>query len=265
MDCPALLSWNCHNHTCARLRHSECCPQDSSVSFLGFDVPCFNGEKMGDPNNCNTYNLCENGKYVKYYCPSGQRWCPILRRCRTAYMGPCATTTPAPTTPTTTPTTTVSGPTTTPGTTTTAIPCSNIQIADPFDCTKYYQCQNGKLTHQSCASGYYWNCWSRKCSTTKSPLCCVSMPYSPRKCSTNGVLNGSPLSCTNYFECVNNVVVKKSCPYNQFFDTITKTCTTPMTARCSIKPAMTVCSLANTGNLDWVSASYNITFICPKW
>lgn len=271
--CPGMLYWNCTTSTCARIRRGSCCPQDTSLRILGVQVRCINGMKIPDLSTCNKYYLCEKGAYQPYYCPIGSRFDALLMRCRTARIGNCATkkTTTTTTVETTLPadTTTSTASVSTASTTKYTLPPWNVSgsIPDVLNCNKYYTYVNGSMVKKTCPNNEYYNCWQRACSTKRSPLCCTTIPYISNSvsCPTNGVINSIPLSCSSYYECANNVVVRKRCPSFQAFDAWTSTCKSPISARCSIKPGLTVCQASSGGSLPIGSLNFNITVVCPKW
>lgn len=262
LTCPTLLYWNCHNSTCARMKRGECCPQDNKMNVLGLTVPCINGVKIPAPRYCNKYFLCQNASFTAYYCPSGQRFDPVLMKCRTAWLGNCATPKPTQSTSTTTTNAPSSG-----TTSSTNINSTSWKIPDIFNCNKYYTFENRRLVQKVCPNDTYYNCWQRNCSSNRSALCCTSLPYlsGSKSCPTNGVNNSVPLSCMSYYECINNKVVRKRCPSFQAYDSWTGTCKSPITARCSIKPGLTVCEASSGGSLPFASVNFNVSVVCPKW
>lgn len=178
-------------------------------------------------------------------------------RCRTARLGNCATTT----TSTTQSTTAYTG-----STVTTIKP--SFKVPDVLNCNNYFTFQGTGLVKQTCpSSSPYYNCWQGACSSTKSPYCCSSLVFIPgtTSCSTNGAVNGMPLNCMGYYECVNNKLVRKWCPNFQAFDVWSQTCKSPLYARCSIKPGLTVCKAQGTGALPGGSLNFNVSITCPKW
>lgn len=259
---------------------ATCCPNDPIYQLLHPNIPqCLGSMKIPIIGQCGSYKQCVSGKWTTQTCPAGQRFSALLMKCITAYIGKCATprptqnttTTPSTTTTTGTTVSTTSGTTANGTTTTTKKPqiCPpNLKIPDVFNCTDYYACGSNGISHQACPSGQYYNCWTKSCSTKKSPLCCNALTFptlQPVNCPTNNVTNSVPLSCTSYYECVNNVVVRKKCPNFQAFDTWTQTCMSPLKARCGLKPGLTVCSAWFNSTLPFISVNFDLSVVCPKF
>lgn len=211
-----------------------------------------NGMIIPNLNKCNEYYQCVSNTFVKKTCPSGQKFSTLLMKCVTATTGKCAQPNNQ---------TTVTGPTTTPR------PCLlNVKIPNVLNCKKYYACQNNRIAEQVCpSSAPYYNCLTRNCSTTKVGICCASLSSKNMTCSTNGSRTAVPMSCISYYECLNGTFKKQNCPYFTAYDIWSNTCKSPITARCGLKPGMTVCSAGFNSSLPFGYVNFNLQTVCPSW
>ncbi|KAK6973609.1 Bsmp protein [Biomphalaria glabrata] len=105
--------------------------------------------------------------------------------------------------------------------------CSNCMFeggfayeADPMYCDSFYQCVEGSSpVRKMCPAGTFWD--GSQCNFMSS----VSCPYA--ECTPNtvpGTRYPSGRCCNKYFECSNSQLVERACPIGQYFDSVSKQC-----------------------------------------
>ncbi|KAM8708427.1 hypothetical protein ACLKA7_015405 [Drosophila subpalustris] len=167
---------------------------------------CVEGDVKENPSNCAGFYQCISGKYVAQVCSSGNYWNAVTKQCEKD-NGYCVTT-PTPSTPT--PATCVEG---------------DVK-ENPSNCAGFYQCISGKYVAQVCSSGNYWNAVTKQCE--KDNGYCVTTPTTPSTPTPQNCVEGdkevNPANCAGYLECINNVMVKRQCPANTYFDDSLSVC-----------------------------------------
>ncbi|KAL7732962.1 hypothetical protein ACLKA6_002774 [Drosophila palustris] len=183
-------------------RWKICCP-----------ATCVEGDVKENPSNCAGFYQCIGGKYVAQVCGSGNYWNAVTKQCEKD-NGSCVTT-PTPSTPTPT------------RSTTTPATCVEGDVKEnPSNCAGFYQCISGKYVAQVCGSGNYWNAVTKQCE--KDNGYCVTTPTTPSTPTPQNCVEGdkevNPANCAGYLECINNVMVKRQCPANTYFDNSLSVC-----------------------------------------
>ncbi|XP_017059382.1 uncharacterized protein LOC108100140 [Drosophila ficusphila] len=157
------------------------------VDTCGVCVNCTEGNEKEDPNDCASFLICLNGKYVSKSCPSGEYWDSEIGKCELD-EGQCN---PTP-------------------------PCKEGETeVDPTDCAGYLICSNGILYPQSCPERAYFNETYKTCIPDEKGVCL--------NC-TEGSLEPEPSDCTKFKVCTGGKYVTKSCDDGDYWNNKTKVC-----------------------------------------
>ncbi|XP_057662384.1 chondroitin proteoglycan 2-like [Diorhabda carinulata] len=93
-------------------------------------------------------------------------------------------------------------------------------LADPTDCSKYYECIRGQKYQGSCPDGLLWDDSHKYCDDGDYVKC-----YDPVCPSTEGTSNVVyPDDCSKYYKCTNGRSTILSCPENMLFNPQTNKC-----------------------------------------
>ncbi|XP_074042671.1 uncharacterized protein [Leptinotarsa decemlineata] len=283
-DCPESLFFNINNGLCDFIDQTNCqgptpkptvptpattvtTPKTTTTTVNPHpdqDCPASGSKQIIYPADCSKYYQCENGNKELKDCPESLFFNFNTGLCDFIDQTDCQGPTAKPTVPT--PATTV----TTPKTTTTTVnprpdqdcPASGSkQIMYPADCSKYYQCENGKKELKDCPESLFFNFNTGLCDfidqtncqsptakpTVSSPATTVTTPKttttttssSPVSTTThpppttignicNGLPDGSLLpdarDCSKFYECAGGIPVSMVCPAATVWDENIKTC-----------------------------------------
>ena len=200
--------------------------------------------------SCSEYYQCIDGVAFRLSCPRGLYFSPDALTCMSPNEANCQVSPPpSPTPPMTTPTMPWSPPPPT-------ISCDNVSnfrfVASPISCTNYYQCIDGTAFLLSCPRGLYFSEIIQACDNPANVDCGVTLPTNTPPTSTPptgtpppgttcvGVddfgLIPSLVSCTEYYQCIDNVAYRVSCPRGYYFSAVLLICTDPGSANCVINP-----------------------------
>ncbi|XP_062133710.1 chitin-binding domain protein cbd-1-like [Drosophila sulfurigaster albostrigata] len=101
---------------------------------------CQEGATQTNPLDCTQYYVCSGGVLVSQSCPSGDYW--NAGTCE-QNNGQCC-----------------------PGS------CSGDELqVDPQNCAAYYQCVNGQIVNQKCATGTYFDTSIKACVVDSEGIC----------------------------------------------------------------------------------------------
>ncbi|KAJ3664242.1 hypothetical protein Zmor_008426 [Zophobas morio] len=257
MECPEGLEFNAPLQQCDTPSIANCDPfasttgnpnpptytTESTVSHLpGPDCPYPSEELIyfPYPGDCTMYWECFEGNHYLYNCPDGLWWHQEISQCD--YPGDFCTNSTG--TPTVTPpisTTTHNGQPDCTGT-------GDDPVFYPYygDCTKYWECADGKLYIQDCPDGLWWHQEANQCdypgafctnstiptdSTWSTPTWTpppTTLP--PPTCdgsSTDEIFYPYPGDCTKYWMCTHGDLYLYECPDGLWWDPNTSECEYP--------------------------------------
>ncbi|KAH8383581.1 hypothetical protein KR009_009360, partial [Drosophila setifemur] len=148
---------------------------------------CNEGEVQVDPNNCDGYLHCVNGKLESKKCASGSYFEPNVRTCIVDVNGVCVDP-PA--------------------------KCTEGDLKlDPNNCAGYLKCINGEFVEEACPSGSYYSANLETCILDSEGVCLTII----RLC-VEGVQERNPEDCTGYKKCVGGELVNLKCASGKYFD-----------------------------------------------
>ncbi|XP_050462451.1 uncharacterized protein LOC126857261 [Cataglyphis hispanica] len=101
-------------------------------------------------------------------------------------------------------------------------------------CDQYYECVNERKALRYCEDGLHFDNDRNTCSHPNDAKCPYVCP-----CTTEKILLPHEYNCEQYYECVNREQVLQTCPDNQHFDYINKTCKHPDEAICATSNSTT--------------------------
>jgi len=90
------------------------------------------------------------------------------------------------------------------------------------DCSKYYRCNKGYLSIETCPSGLYFDVNKKTCEWANS-VACNNAPVQT-KCTPDQDLVQVPNDCSKFYKCINGILSVESCPAGNFFDSQVKAC-----------------------------------------
>ncbi|KAK3792937.1 hypothetical protein RRG08_064200 [Elysia crispata] len=113
-------------------------------------------------------------------------------------------------------------------------PESTLNVQDPADCSRYYECSNNVVTPRACVQGQVFNPLSGNCGNFQNPLGCVPS-------SSQGTLGSNPpvatylcpgprgryqdtSDCSRFYSCINSAAQRNQCPAGQRFDPNAEAC-----------------------------------------
>ncbi|RZF40165.1 hypothetical protein LSTR_LSTR014941, partial [Laodelphax striatellus] len=213
------------------------------------------------PQFCNQFYECKNGTITLQTCPFFQNYDCITQTCLLYWLVDCNATEPTTTTEFV-PTTTTPRPTTNIVPTTPAGPVCEIgqfyKQRHPEFCNKYYECDNGSLTLQSCfylrnfdtvtlQCRFYWLVDCKNPTPTTAPTTAPTTKTTAPPVTTTVTEASTPISttsspglpvceigmyfksvyptdCKKYYNCENGTLTVQSCSYLMSFDPNTLTC-----------------------------------------
>lgn len=206
------------------------------------DIDCEalpNFSYVPSPTSCADYYQCVNNIAYRLSCPRGYYFSPTELRCMLPHEANCVITLP-PTSP---------PPPTTPGY---EIDCEGREnyeyVPSPISCTEYYQCVNDIPYRLACPRGYYFSPTRLRCVSSAENDCFITVPPPPTDPTTpggptiscDGVENfrfvPSPISCSNYYQCIDGNPFLLSCPIDLHFNEQLQTCVDPDIAQCDLTP-----------------------------
>lgn len=99
-------------------------------------------------------------------------------------------------------------------------------LPNPFDCHKFYICNNGTIVDLMCPKGNKFDAIKSKC--VSGATCNEELPVPASdnlpECSTDGSLFPNYQDCSRFFMCSGGVLVEQSCPPQNFFSMTHYTC-----------------------------------------
>ncbi|KAG5869716.1 hypothetical protein JTB14_023901 [Gonioctena quinquepunctata] len=211
------------------------------------------------PYDCTKYYMCTDGNKELKNCPEGLHFDGATGSCDYIDIANCRQ--PSTVSPSTTSQATTTKPTVTTQKPTTKMPIpdhcpatGSIQIAYPEDCSKYFQCNDGKKTLMDCPENMnfnreigscdYWDSFDCEPATTWSPTGWTPDPMCPYP-AERVTFYPDPSNCSLYFECVDGNKEVKECPDGLYWSQRMLACDFPQYVDCSIttltdaKPTMT--------------------------
>lgn len=239
LSCPRGLYFSPERNTCI----TEYCrspeptlppPPPQNVTCEG--VPNF--EFIPSMESCTEYYQCVNETAFRLACPRGLYFDVRSRSCMYSHEAECALYPPA---------------TPPPPVETSCVGRPNFSfIPSPVSCPEYYQCINDVGYRMQCPRGLYFSPDQLRCMNPNEANCVIRVPPTPPTLpppttvnpdapavSCNGVTNfnfvASPVSCGNYYQCIDGRAYLLSCPANRHFNEERQTCLTPEAANCIVQ------------------------------
>lgn len=127
-------------------------------------------------------------------------------------------------------------------------------IPSPVSCPEYYQCIDDVAYRMQCPRGLYFSPDQLRCMYPNEANCVIRVPPTAPPpvtltppttdpdaptVSCSGVTNfnfiASPMSCSNYYQCIDGRAYLLSCPANRHFNEERQTCLTPEMASCIVR------------------------------
>ncbi|KAL6423624.1 hypothetical protein ACFW04_010269 [Cataglyphis niger] len=180
------------------------------------------GKAFQHESDCSSYYLCSNGTKILKHCKAGLHFNVTLQMCdypttecnlipkflttakfltaHSVSLGDCP---PAGCT-------------------------EKVLLPHECKCDQYYECVNERKALRYCEDGLHFDHNRNTCSHPNDAKCPYVCP-----CTTEKILLPHEYNCEQYYECVNREQVLRTCPDNQHFDYINKTCKHPDEAICA--------------------------------
>ncbi|KAG5869713.1 hypothetical protein JTB14_023900 [Gonioctena quinquepunctata] len=192
------------------------------------DCPATGSIEIAYSDDCSKYYQCSNGAKTLMDCPENLHFNREMGSCDYIDSANCEK--PSTVSPTTT-TTTTATPSTPAPTTKNPAPyddcpaTGSVEIAYPYDCSKYYQCTDGDKELRNCPEGLQFNREIGSCDyidnancgqpstlspsstqpTTAKPTMTTPIPTTrmpiPDDCPATGYSNAYPDDCSKYYQC----------------------------------------------------------------
>ncbi|XP_046807336.1 peritrophin-44 [Lucilia cuprina] len=167
-----------------------------------------NNTKIKDPSACNKYITCVNQKPLPGICEgdlfydrnTGSCVPPNTVKCYSS--NPCA-----------------------------ATPGVDGFVSDPYSCSGYFYCKNGKGSHGACSSGMNFNPNTKNC--IRNYTCEVKiLPEDYCNIVPDGVFIKVPNSCNAYQMCWHGELINGTCPDTFYFNAFKGDCDYPTNVDC---------------------------------
>ena len=190
---------------------------------------------------CHQYYQCLNNTRWLVECPRGLYFDSNSLRCLSPNDAACATKPTPPILPSPTPSP--------PGQELTCRDDEHLNFFPSyFSCQQYYQCLNNTRWLAECPRGLYFDSILHRCLSPTEAVCATrptppifptpTTPSTPTTISCENVTNfdfiASPVSCFNYYQCIDGKAFLLSCPFDQHFDFTRQRCDEPGNANCNI-------------------------------
>ncbi|XP_072384948.1 uncharacterized protein [Diabrotica undecimpunctata] len=222
------------------------------------------------PEDCSKYYECNQGTKSLKSCPENLYFNPETLQCDYMDSVDCQAVPSRATNPTTESTRASTATTTTTGPVDPTCPASSgiSKFVYPDDCSKYYECNNGKKSLKNCPENLYFNPVTLACDymdsvdcksvpsstaapvtpTTAIPTYTTVVPDNPTTtdpdCPTTGSTNIIyPYDCSKFYRCVNGQKQLKNCPENMYFNPSMGSCDYMDNVECYTSTAAPVSTL----------------------
>ncbi|XP_065361301.1 peritrophin-44 [Calliphora vicina] len=167
-----------------------------------------NNTRIKDPSACNKYITCVDQKPISGTCEGDLFYDRNTRSCVPPNSVKCYSSNPC-----------------------AATPGVNGFVSDPYTCSGYYYCQNGKGSHGACSSGMNFNPVTMNC--IRNYPCEVKMlPEDYCNIVPDGVFIKVPNSCTAYQMCWHGELINGTCPETFYFNALQGDCDYPTEVDC---------------------------------
>ncbi|XP_056641952.1 probable chitinase 10 [Diorhabda sublineata] len=104
----------------------------------------------------------------------------------------------------------------------------------PYDCQKYFSCENGQLELEVCPDNLYWNDEVKACDIQENVDCSDIIPFPDPDCSNNETAYYFyPYDCQKFYECYGGVLYTLTCPDDSLWNDDEKTCDESDNVDCS--------------------------------
>jgi len=173
---------------------------------------CKQDEVKRVDNDCKSFQICKNGRFLRSSCPKGTYFSSTYLICRSITIDPdfqCS--------------------------------CANskdLVIHNTEDCASFYTCEQGKPTLNLCPSEHYYNKYINSCLPDLENDCNnieieeeeeaevdIEEEEKPNLCSDPfDVFLPNAFDCRKYYICVNGQAISKTCADNFYYDDKVKAC-----------------------------------------
>lgn len=178
------------------------------------------------PDSCSEYFQCFGNYPYLLSCPRGLYFSPERNTCIEEY---CRATQPPPVSP--------------PPQNVTCEGVPNFGFIPSMEsCTEYYQCIDSTPFRLACPRGLYFDVPSRSCTYPSIAECALYPPPTPpppvdTSCvgRENFSFVPSPMSCPEYYQCIDDVGYRMQCPRGLYFSPDQLRCMNPNEANCVIR------------------------------
>ncbi|EDW40181.1 GL25118 [Drosophila persimilis] len=200
-----------------------------------------NGTKINDPRACNAWIECVDGKPVAGTCGADLFYDRESEECVASGSIKCVS----------------------------SDPCASVLngfTADPYSCSSYYYCLNGKGTKGTCPTGMNYSAGTEDC--IRNFPCQVKMdPDSYCNILPDGVFIKDTTNCNGWQMCWDGQVLNGTCPGTFYFSAGSARCDYPQMVECDFTVApdideMGVC--AHAGDFVSDNISCNGYYYCHE-
>ncbi|XP_063611351.1 uncharacterized protein LOC134785035 [Penaeus indicus] len=209
---------------CPKTCRGDCGPVTPVTDPCNLVCPSYSG-LFPHPKACTKWVHCDH--YIPYVkdCPAGLHFNPAIKVCDWPDRAGCTSGEHQSCVIPTDPPVTGPPPTPSPG-----CSCECCHVPHPNDCTAYYYCDvNKNITFFTCPSGLVFHPELDTCVYPQDyPQCDIEVPP-VCECDCHypsGI-------CSEYYECIDNVPVKKECPSGLLWNQEKKSCDYPENVDCS--------------------------------
>lgn len=161
-------------------------------------------------NDCTKFYRCERGWIKTEACPNGMAFDNTAKACKWASLVPgCER----------------------------AYPGNECDASVNFtrvnnECTKFYRCDRGWLTTETCPDTLVFDTNTKTCILAKLVPGC-ERTYWGNECDVSIDLTRTPFDCTKFFRCDRGWIKTEQCPSGLFFDNNMRRCEWPNTVSCT--------------------------------
>lgn len=238
-ECPPGQYFDLNTSECNDSENVECAADTTTnapVTRPGPQINCTglnNFDYVPSPVSCSEYYQCIDNDAFLISCPRGLYFSRERQTCTYPNQANCVLDQPE----------TIPPPPTRPPPTISCVGVPNFRfVRSLMSCENYYQCIDGNAFLLSCPVGQFFDEQRQTCDRAENVDCPIVQPppppIAPPTCNEDNNFRfiRNPLSCTEYFQCLNGTAFLFACPRGLYFNELIQTCDYPSNVECVTIP-----------------------------